>query len=87
MIEVSKNKNIQLIIETHSDHVVNGLRIAMKQSFCGISPDDASIIFFEHDTDSVQPDVRVIKCDKNGELSDYPTDFLDEWTNQLVKLI
>ena len=87
LIEEAKKKNIQLIIESHSDHVVNGLRIAMKQNFCGLRPEDASVVFFEHDVDNVEPEVKIIMCDRNGELSDYPSDFMDEWTNQLVKLI
>lgn len=28
-----------------------------------------------------------IKIGLNGELSDYPQDFIDEWENQLMKLI
>ncbi|MDR1022210.1 MAG: DUF3696 domain-containing protein [Prevotellaceae bacterium] len=31
--------------------------------------------------------ITQIKVDKNGTLSDYPKDFLDEWSNQLSKLI
>lgn len=46
LIEVSIKNNIQLLIETHSDHVVNGLRIAMKQKLNDLSPNDAEIIFF-----------------------------------------
>lgn len=33
------------MIETHSDHVVNGLRIAMKQELSGLAPNNAEIIF------------------------------------------
>ncbi|WP_317192809.1 DUF3696 domain-containing protein [Bacteroides ovatus] len=29
----------------------------------------------------------MIKCDQFGELNNYPDDFLDEWTKQLVKLV
>ena len=30
---------------------------------------------------------RSILIDKNGALSEYPTDFLDEWNNQLMELM
>ena len=79
--------NIQLLIETHSDHVVNGLRIAMKQKLNDLSPNDAEIIFFSHDDINTNSSVEIIKCDRFGELSDYPDDFLDEWTKQLVTLV
>ncbi len=87
LIEESLKNNLQLIVETHSDHVVNGLRIAMKQSVMGIKPQDAQIVFFSHDNSDTQPQVSIIYCDRYGELSEYPDDFLDEWTKQLVKLI
>lgn len=87
LIEIAKTNNIQLLIETHSDHVVNGLRIAMKQSFCSLSPQDAEIVFFSHDDIDTKPEVEIIKCDQFGELNNYPDDFLDEWTKQLVKLV
>lgn len=28
-----------------------------------------------------------IQTDKNGELSEYPKHFLDEWNNQILKLL
>lgn len=87
LIEIAKTNNIQLLIETHSDHVVNGLRIAMKQSFCNLTPQDAEIVFFSHDDIDTKPEVEIIKCDRFGELNKYPDDFLDEWTKQLVKLV
>lgn len=87
LIETAKKKNIQLIIETHSDHVINGLRIAMKQKIQELSPADAEIIFFSHDDKETKPDIEIIKCDCHGELNIYPDDFLDEWTKQLVSLI
>lgn len=87
LIEIAQQNDIQLFIETHSDHVVNGLRIAMKQKFCNMKPCDAEIAFFSHNEDTSEPTVEIIKCDEFGELSSYPDDFLDEWTNQLINLV
>lgn len=87
LIEVAQENDVQLFIETHSDHVVNGLRIAMKQRLCNLKPSDAEIAFFSHDEAETNPKVEIIKCDKSGELSGYPDDFLDEWTKQLLDLV
>ena len=87
LIENSMINNIQLIIETHSDHVVNGLRIAMKQELSGLAPNNAEIIFFSHDDVDINSSIKIIECDRYGELSEYPDDFLDEWTKQLVTLV
>ncbi|MCD8206412.1 MAG: AAA family ATPase [Bacteroidales bacterium] len=81
LIEVSKQKNLQLIIETHSDHVVNGLRIAMKEGVLNVR--DGHILHFSDD----EKQVRMITCDCSGTLSDYPDDFLDEWTAQMLELV
>ncbi len=81
LIKISKEKNLQLMIETHSDHVVNGMRIAIKKSV--IDADDAHILHFS-DSENI---VSVITCNKEGELSEYPEDFMDEWTSQLLDLV
>lgn len=81
LIQIAKEKNLQLLIETHSDHVVNGIRIAMKENI--LKSNDAHILYFSDETTQV----RVITSDRNGTLSDFPDDFLDEWTLQMLKLV
>ncbi len=83
LIEVAKQNELQVIIETHSDHVVNGLRIAMKEGTIGTK--DGHIVYFSSENDNIK--VKIITSDKNGTLSDYPDDFLDEWTLQMLKLV
>ena len=78
---------IQLFVETHSDHIVNGLRVAVKEKI--ICPKQVCINYFSK---KIEKDQRYtinnqIKIGVNGELSDYPQDFIDEWENQLMKLI
>lgn len=78
---------IQLFIETHSDHIVNGLRVAVKEK--KIHPKQVGINYFTKQVDNGQNYTinTPIKIGLNGELSDYPQDFIDEWENQLLKLI
>jgi len=87
---------VQLFVETHSDHVVNGIRAAVKDGI--VKPADVNIAFFErneHEVPSedgaahqeIYSEVRNIRVDKNGSLSEYPDGFLDEWNNQLMELI
>ena len=70
-----------MLIETHSDHVINGMRIAMKEKV--LETQDAYILYFSDTSNHVQ----VITSDRNGTLSDYPDDFMDEWTLQMLKLV
>lgn len=81
LLQEAKEKNLQLIIETHSDHVVNGMRIAVKDGI--LDARDAHVLYFSDE----ESRVKMITCDKNGTLSDYPDDFLDEWTLQMLKLV
>lgn len=85
LISKSLDKKFQLLLETHSDHVINGLRIAAKNGT--INPSKAIILHFSHSYDTVTPNIQEIKCDVNGNLSAFPDDFMDEWTKQLLELI
>jgi len=77
----------QLFVETHSDHILNGIRVAIKAT--DIPKQDVNIMFFDKITSNQEQYSRIteIKVDEKGELSEYPIDFLDEWNNQLLNLI
>ena len=83
LIRQAITNGYQLIIESHSDHVVNGLRIAAKEG--EIKSSQCLIDYFYSEGDATE--VSAITCDKNGTLSEYPDDFMDEWTLQLLKLV
>lgn len=74
---------VQVIIETHSDHVLNGIRVAVKRA--QISPEDVQINFF-HQQDG-KSTVSVPKIDKDGHIDEWPDDFFDEWDKQLSELL
>lgn len=84
LIEVSLEKNLQLIIESHSDHIINGMRIAVKEG--KLSPNLANVLHFGR-TEAQEPEIKEIRVDKNGQLSSYPEDFMDEMTKQLLQLM
>ena len=83
LIAKTASKGTQLFIETHSDHIINSIRVAVKEKV--IDNKEVAIVHFnrvEEDIDSLK-----IRIDKYGELSNYPDGFLDEWGNQLMKLL
>jgi len=87
LIAMAAMNDVQIIIETHSDHLLNGIRVAIKEN--PILKDDTILLYFEKEiTDSEQfSKITNVEIDINGELSEYPKDMLDEWSNQLLKLI
>ena len=78
---------VQVIVETHSDHILNGIRVAVKEN--EIEEDKVVLFYFERiiEDDEQYSKVTNIEIDKNGELSAYPKDMMDEWSNQLFKLL
>jgi predicted ATPase len=77
----------QLFVETHSDHIINGIRVAVKEKI--INKNDVNISYFTKKTTKEEQytEITEIKIDERGELSEYPEDFLDEWNNQLLRLV
>lgn len=80
-------RGVQVFVETHSDHVINGIRVAVKKG--AVRPEDVNIAFFERKPHGkeVYTEVTNIKVDANGSLSEYPKDFMDEWALQQVRLM
>ena len=85
LIRTAKQRGLQILIESHSDHVVNGLRLAVKTNL--LKENEALINYFDRNLDTEMTEIEQIYVDGNGELSAYPDDFMDEWTRQLMELI
>jgi predicted ATPase len=76
---------IQIIIETHSDHVLNGIRIAVKNKT--IEPDNVTLHFFDRSKEAPCCSVTTPKIDKDGRLDQWPEGFFDEWEKGLAELL
>lgn len=71
----------QVIVETHSEHVMNGVRRMIKQGV--LQPADARLYFFGKDVWSFQPTVTSIGVSAKGELSPWPEGFFDQLDKDL----
>ncbi|WP_294331834.1 DUF3696 domain-containing protein [uncultured Chryseobacterium sp.] len=78
---------IQVIIETHSEHIINGVRIAsMEKEFN--NEDDLIINFYHQDINTnKEVNIKEIKVDTFGNLSDFPFDFFDQAQQDLLKIM
>ncbi|MBX9783402.1 MAG: DUF3696 domain-containing protein [Chitinophagaceae bacterium] len=70
------NAGVNVIVETHSDHIINGLQIAVANK--DVANDLVTINYFSYKGGSVQPDVQQISLSEKGELSDWPSGFFDQ---------
>lgn len=82
-LAMASEQGIQLVVETHSDHLLNGIRVAAKEK--KISSDNVAILYF-----SVRDgghDAQRIVLNEDGELDRWPQGFFDEWEKALDTLI
>ena len=77
----------QLIVETHSDHLLDRVRMEVRDGAVPLKPDDVSILFFER----VNLDVRIhsLRIDEEGNILGAPPGyrqfFMEETTRSLWK--
>ena len=74
---------VQVIVETHSDHFLDGVRIAVRDGL--ITPEQIAIHYFERADNSVR--VTSPEIDSDGRLSDWPEGFFDQHEENLVRLL
>ena len=77
---------VQVIIETHSDHVLNGIRLAVREK--NLSPENAAVHFFNRRprTSEEPAHVVAIRIDNKGNLSEWPGGFFDQSEKDLAAL-
>ena len=74
---------VQVIVETHSDHFVDGVRIAVRDGL--IDASDTAIHYFERQHRRTV--VSSPKLDADGRLSHWPDGFFDQHEENLARLL
>ncbi|MCK1542122.1 DUF3696 domain-containing protein [Bradyrhizobium sp. 147] len=74
-----------IIVETHSDHLLNGIRIAVKEGV--LSPEQVGLNFFHRPMGAVEPSHEQPKISADGRLSHWPNGFFDQWDKSLDRLL
>ncbi|MGC0377630.1 AAA family ATPase [Streptomyces sp. SAI-229] len=73
----------QIVMETHSDHVLNGLRLQVKNG--RLAAGETAVHYFRRKGQTTEVVSPVIGPD--GTLSEWPEGFFDEWENSLDQLL
>lgn len=73
----------QVILETHSDHVLDGVRLAVRDGI--LSPDQVVIHYFERKGLEVRVTTPMLAS--NGQLDVWPVGFFDQHERNLSRLI
>lgn len=78
----SQNK-IQLFIESHSEHVINALRICtLLDDYPDFTHSNLSIYFFDRDMS-----IKSLNMESNGQISSWPLGFFDQAERDAAKII
>lgn len=75
---------VQIFVESHSDHILNGIRVAAKRNW--IESEKIKINYFSR-SDKEVTSILPLKLDQNGRIDKWPKGFFDEWDNLLDELI
>lgn len=74
---------VQIIVETHSDHVLNGIRIAVRDKILVAA--DTSVLFFSGAT-ADRHGVTRPRIDNNGRIDEWPEGFFDQSEKDVATL-
>ncbi|MCY4585108.1 MAG: DUF3696 domain-containing protein [Bryobacterales bacterium] len=80
MAEVA-SAGVQVVIETHSDHVMNGIRRAVKEGL--LASDDAALHFFRSRTTDAGPQVESPTINPEGDIDAWPKGFFDQFDKDM----
>ena len=73
----------QVVLETHSDHILDGIRLAVRDAI--IEPGQTVLHYFQREDVAVRVETPVIRQD--GRLDSWPNGFFDQHERNLAALI
>lgn len=76
---------VQIIVETHSDHILNGIRLAVKNKLINVN--DVLLQYFERDTETGESSLQSPQILPDGQLMNWPPGFFDQWDRSLDALL
>lgn len=90
LIARTASGGVQVLVETHSDHFLNGIRLAVKKKQIAKDAIRLNYFFCSQKLESNMSEIKHEKCSpmilEDGSLSDWPEGFFDEWDKALEEL-
>ena len=82
LLSKTAEKDVQIFVETHSEHILNGFRLCALRDNFNISNTDLSINFFKEDF-KISP----LEIQENGRIPNWPEGFFDQQERDLVEIM
>lgn len=74
---------VQVLVETHSDHLMDGMRIAVRDGI--LNPEHAAFHYFHRSDGEIS--VVTPRLNKDGKLSEWPSGFFDQTRRNTARLL
>ena len=85
LLAICAADGVQIIVETHSDHVLNGIRLAVKKG--ALNANNVRLCYFTRNIASGDCNVELPSVLSDGQLSNWPEGFFDQWEKSLDALL
>jgi len=85
LIARATNDGVQIIVETHSDHLLNGIRLAVKRGICDANK--VALNFFSRASRDDSVRIKSPALLPNGRLTNWPDGFFDQWDKAVDALL
>lgn len=91
LFAIAAQKGVQVILETHSDHIINGILIAIKPQATStgsiIDNKNVAVYFVERELNLYKSIVKLIKIRDDGRIIDAPKNFFDQFTKDMKTIM
>lgn len=86
-LAMAAQNEIQIITETHSEHIINGVRLSVVKG--DIESKNVLINYFSKNTKDVSHEIVIkqIGVQNDGDLSEWPLDFFDQAEQDFVQML
>lgn len=87
LLSIAAQNGVQIVIETHSDHILNGFRTSVKNKI--VDHSNLNMYYLSRDQDSNKHIALVAspQIDSEGKIDIWPRGFFDEWEKSLSTLL
>lgn len=75
-------KGVQMFIETHSEHVINGFRLAALKEEYKLNNSEIRIFFFDFDFS-----LQSLMIEPTGRIKNWPAGFFDQYQKELAEIL
>ena len=85
LCEVVIPKDVQVFVETHSDHIVNASLLSVRNGI--LSNDELSVLFFSRNNSSADVSINNLEVTPKGRVKNPPRNFCDQYAMDLRSLM